>query len=413
MSISQALIVLRPMTAEGMRPDARGPARPRTPRAAPPGPPTRPGGGGSRYLAPLARWRPHHSRRLQPPRERPGAPLSESFAPRAWARSSPSASLRRRDGPVWYRSAQVSSSRLWRPVPQMHIQAARPRCRPEAEPDSPGSQSHRPATRSDFHMNALTRRFRRGGVMLVGLVLALMIVAPAANADLYDPADRAPMVWSDKADYAPGERVTLNGAHWTPGDTVNIVVNDDEGDTWRRDVDVTVADDGSISDQFNLPGWFVANYSVRATDGSSRTAAWSFTDSRLITAATLNGGTSAGVAPGASISARVNVTTGNAAATRTGGRLVGGSRRLLRGRSPASITRTMMGAAATPRASTSPPRRRWGRTTPISSPIRTTAAQSRPARPSRSPAGSPSRTIRRSTTSPLSPTVRMATLTYS
>ena len=161
-------------------------------------------------------------------------------------------------------------------------------------------------------MHAQIRRFRHAGMTLVGLVLALMIVVPAAQADLYNPADWAPMVWSDKADYAPGELVTLSGAHWTPGETVNIVVNDDEGNTWSRDINVTAGDDGTISDQFNLPSWFVASYSVRATDASSRTATWSFTDSRLITAATLNGGTSASVTPGASISARVDVTTDNA-----------------------------------------------------------------------------------------------------
>src|SRR3954451_18267593 len=165
---------------------------------------------------------------------------------------------------------------------------------------------------ANIAMQAQTRRFSRAGVMLIGLALIVLGVVPAAKAETHDAGDWAPMVWSDKADYAPGEQVTLNGAHWTPGDTVNIVVNDDEDNTWRRAVNVTVGDDGTISDKFNLPSWFVANYSVNATDASSRTATWSFTDSRLITSATLNGGTSVSVAAGASISASVAVTTDNA-----------------------------------------------------------------------------------------------------
>ena len=88
-------------------------------------------------------------------------------------------------------------------------------------------------------MQAQARRFSRAGVMLIGLALMLLSVVPAAKADIYNPADWAPMVWSDKADYAPGEQVTLTGAHWQPGETVHIRVNDDTGSSWDRDVDVT------------------------------------------------------------------------------------------------------------------------------------------------------------------------------
>ena len=102
-------------------------------------------------------------------------------------------------------------------------------------------------------MLAGTRRFSRFGMTLVGLLLALVAFAPAAQADQYDPADWAPNIWSDKADYAPGELVTLTGANWQAGETVNIVVNDDQGETWRRDVDVTADATGGITDSFNLP----------------------------------------------------------------------------------------------------------------------------------------------------------------
>jgi YDG domain/Bacterial Ig-like domain (group 3) len=130
-------------------------------------------------------------------------------------------------------------------------------------------------------MHAQIRRFRHAGMTLIGLVLALLIVVPAASADVYDPADWTPMVWSDKADYAPGEQVTLSGAHWTPGETVHIRVNDDTGASWERDVDVTADESGAITDQFNLPDWFVAQYRVTATGASGAVATTTFTDGNV------------------------------------------------------------------------------------------------------------------------------------
>jgi hypothetical protein len=142
-----------------------------------------------------------------------------------------------------------------------------------------------------FAMHAWMRgTFGTVGLVLVGLLLALFAVAPTARADVYDPADWAPSVWSDKADYAPGELVTLSGAHWQPGETVNVVVNDDAGQTWRRDVDVTADDAGGITDSFNLPEHFVAVYSVRATGASSgAVASTSFTDGNVKVKTNANG----------------------------------------------------------------------------------------------------------------------------
>ena len=89
------------------------------------------------------------------------------------------------------------------------------------------------------------------------------------------------MVWSDKADYAPGEHVTLTGAHWAPGETVHIRVNDGTGSSWDRDVDVTADEFGRIVYEFNLPDSFVAKYRVTATGSSGATAATTFTDGNL------------------------------------------------------------------------------------------------------------------------------------
>src|SRR6266508_3078937 len=108
------------------------------------------------------------------------------------------------------------------------------------------------------------------------VLLTALAVASSSKAAVESPPP--PSVSSDKADYAPGELVTLSGAKWSPGEAVHIRVNDDAGETWRRDVDVTADESGVISDQFNLPDWFVATYTVTATGATSGTATWSFTD---------------------------------------------------------------------------------------------------------------------------------------
>ena len=115
--------------------------------------------------------------------------------------------------------------------------------------------------------------------VFAGLMLAALALANSGQAAIETPPP--PSVWSDKADYAPGEQVALSGANWAPGESVHVRVNDDAGETWRRDVDVTADENGAISDQFNLPDWFVAQYSVTATGASSGTATWSFTDGNV------------------------------------------------------------------------------------------------------------------------------------
>src|SRR6266540_6677823 len=62
-------------------------------------------------------------------------------------------------------------------------------------------------------------------------------VAPAA----------APTISSDKADYAPGELVTLAGSNWYAGETVHIYVNDSVGSTWSRNVDMVADAGGGIA----------------------------------------------------------------------------------------------------------------------------------------------------------------------
>ncbi|MBA2313409.1 MAG: hypothetical protein H0V97_11520, partial [Actinobacteria bacterium] len=106
----------------------------------------------------------------------------------------------------------------------------------------------------------------------------MFLVISATFAMANPEASNTATISSDRGDYAPGETVALSGSNWQPGELVHIRVNDDQGKTWSRDVDVIAGIDGSITDQFQLPDWFVALYTVTATGPQSGTAATSFTD---------------------------------------------------------------------------------------------------------------------------------------
>src|SRR5215213_4575845 len=121
--------------------------------------------------------------------------------------------------------------------------------------------------------------------MMFGILLAVPAIAFAQDVTGSTTLLPGPAIQSDKADYAPGELVTLTGGNWQAGESVNIVVNDDAGQTWNRNVNVTADASGNITDSFNLPDWFVATYSVTATGAQSGVATSTFTDGQLKAAA--------------------------------------------------------------------------------------------------------------------------------
>jgi hypothetical protein len=94
-------------------------------------------------------------------------------------------------------------------------------------------------------------------------------------------ATAAPTIASNQPDYAPGATVTLTGTNWSSGEAVHIVVNDTLGQTWQHDVVVNALSDGTVTDGFTLPNYFVANYDVTATGPISGTATTTFTDAVL------------------------------------------------------------------------------------------------------------------------------------
>jgi CSLREA domain-containing protein len=121
--------------------------------------------------------------------------------------------------------------------------------------------------------------------MTLGLLIAVPAVALAQDAGdptgTPSPAPLGPTIQSDKEDYPPADTVILTGSGWQPGETVNINVNDDEGQTWNRNVDVIADENGNVREEFVLPDWFVATYSVTATGSSGSTATSTFTDAVL------------------------------------------------------------------------------------------------------------------------------------
>src|SRR6266508_612859 len=123
-------------------------------------------------------------------------------------------------------------------------------------------------TGTDRPVTALTRVL----VSLVGVLVIFatigMGVAGAGTATIS----------SDLADYNPGQQVTLTGAGWADGEAVHIVVNDTIGQTWQHSADVTAAGDGSFTDVFSLPPYFVSDYDATATGPLSGTATTTFTD---------------------------------------------------------------------------------------------------------------------------------------
>ena len=136
------------------------------------------------------------------------------------------------------------------------------------------------------------RTMLRSKLTLLFMTLGLLIAVPAVALaqDVGDPsgapspAPPAPTIQSDKEDYPPAGTVILTGSGWQPGETVNINVNDDEGQTWNRNVDVIADENGNVRDEFVLPDWFVATYSVTATGSSGTTATSTFTDAVVLPA---------------------------------------------------------------------------------------------------------------------------------
>lgn len=112
--------------------------------------------------------------------------------------------------------------------------------------------------------------------LLLSAATAAMAVVPAVQ----EGGSATPTIVTDQPDYTPGAIVTLTGVGWQAGEVVRIFVNDDVNQTWSLTADVTADAAGTFVYPFQLPTWFVANYTVTAA-GPSGTATTTFTDGPL------------------------------------------------------------------------------------------------------------------------------------
>src|SRR6266508_4108794 len=124
------------------------------------------------------------------------------------------------------------------------------------------------------------RKFTQITFKLLDMLVIFMMIFASPMSALAAPSPTGATIASDLPDYNPGATVTLTGAGWAAGESVDITVNDDAGQTWALNSDPDPVADGSgaFTYQFQLPNWFVANYSVTATGPTSGTATTSFTD---------------------------------------------------------------------------------------------------------------------------------------
>ena len=139
-----------------------------------------------------------------------------------------------------------------------------------------------------------TRLTSRLSLLLLAFAAVLLIFPAMALAEPLDSSggtSPAPTIQSDKDDYTPGATVTLTGSNWQPGESVNIYVNDDEGQTWSRNVDVTADENGNIrtsSSSRLVRGYLQGNRHGRAIRCGDTT----FTDGNIKVKGTFVGSTS-------------------------------------------------------------------------------------------------------------------------
>jgi hypothetical protein len=118
---------------------------------------------------------------------------------------------------------------------------------------------------------------------IVAMVAEELVVVEDALVTCQQADAVSPWITTDLADYPPGGLVTLAGGSWVPGQTVELVIDDDgvaddEREPWSHAATVTADETGGFTYQFNLAPWFVADYTVVAT-GECSEARTSFTDS--------------------------------------------------------------------------------------------------------------------------------------
>src|SRR5688572_29052464 len=121
-------------------------------------------------------------------------------------------------------------------------------------------------------MGSWVRRRLHSRLLKVAFVLG-SFAAAGVVAGVVSGADQ-PSIASDLSSYAPGDTVVLSGEGWQADETVELVVDDDQDDSWTYEADVAPAADGTLSHSFDLPE-LEGEFSVSA-NALSGTASASF-----------------------------------------------------------------------------------------------------------------------------------------
>ncbi len=141
---------------------------------------------------------------------------------------------------------------------------------------------------------------------------AFVASASAVDGEVY----RFATIKTDKDDYPPGQRAIITGSGWQPGENVTLLFQEDPAVHDDYALTVTANSNGDIYwDQ-----WAPEEHDLNVrfylmAIGSQSRAQMTFTDGRVLNSVLLNGGTSVTVAPGASITATLNVTTNSNSGT--------------------------------------------------------------------------------------------------
>jgi hypothetical protein len=123
----------------------------------------------------------------------------------------------------------------------------------------------------------------RSGSIFGAAVLAVAALAWGGAAYGAIAGSGSPTVATDRADYAPGDIVSLTGSGWQAGEVVHVTVNDTAGTDWSAVADVAAADDGTLVVAVVLPDQVISEYTVTATGPLSGTATTTFTDAAALT----------------------------------------------------------------------------------------------------------------------------------
>ncbi len=146
------------------------------------------------------------------------------------------------------------------------------------------------------------RRALQTGIIVLGVLLLAVGTAWCQTG--------AASVVTDKSDYSPGGIVTITGSGWQPGETVTLQFVESPLIDTHPDLTAVADANGNIFNNQFSPDFLDVNviFTLTATGNLSGLQAQTmFTDSRTVTAVTLNGSSSVTVAPGATISASVTV----------------------------------------------------------------------------------------------------------